>query len=152
MSKSNVNIQNKKAWHDYEILDRVEAGIQLMGTEIKSIRAGKAGLVDSYCVFEVEQLYVVGMHVAEYSFGSYYNHAAKRTRKLLLHRRELDRLAVKVKNTGLTLVPLRLYINDKGLAKLEIALAKGKKSYDKRDSLKQKDDKREMDRAMKEFR
>ena len=145
----NINIKNKRASFEYEFIERFVAGIQLFGTEIKSIRAGKASLVDSYCYFTRNELYVVGMHISEYKFGSYYNHEEKRERKLLLNRKELNKLDRKTKESGLTIVPLRLFINDRGFAKMEIALCRGKKHYDRRESLKQKDHKREIDRMMK---
>ncbi len=144
-----INIKNKRAGFEYEFIERFTAGIQLVGTEIKSIRAGKASLVDSYCYFTRNELYVIGMHISEYKFGSYYNHKEKRERKLLLQKKELRKLERKTKESGLSIIPLRLFINDSGLAKMEIALCKGKKYYDKRESLKQKDHKREMDRMMK---
>ncbi len=144
-----INIRNKRASFEYEFIDRIVAGIQLFGTEIKSIRAGKASLVDSFCFFANSELFVKGMHIAEYRFGSYYNHEEKRERKLLLNRKELDKLDRKTKESGLSIVPLRLFITEKGFAKLEIALCRGKKSYDKRESLKQKDSKRDIDRLMK---
>ncbi|MCT4602203.1 MAG: SsrA-binding protein [Marinifilum sp.] len=145
----NINIKNKRASFEYEFIEKFVAGIQLFGTEIKSIRAGKANLADSYCYFSRNELYVVGMHISEYKFGSYYNHEEKRERKLLLNRKELNKLDRKTKESGLTIVPLRLFINDRGFAKMEIALCRGKKHYDKRESLKQKDHKREIDRMMK---
>ena len=144
-----VSIKNKKAFFDYEILETFYAGIQLAGTEIKSIRGAKASLVDSYCSFWDNQLFVKNMHISEYDFGTCNNHVAKRDRKLLLNRKELDKLQKKTKEGGITIVPLKLFINDRGLAKLEISLAKGKKTYDKRETLKLKDDTREMDRARK---
>ncbi|HEX2393761.1 MAG TPA: SsrA-binding protein SmpB [Bacteroidales bacterium] len=144
-----VDIKNKKAWHEYEILDKYIAGIQLTGTEIKSIRAGKASLVDSYCYFIEDELYVKGMHIAEYDFGNIFNHFPKRDRKLLLKRRELKKLQKSIKEKGLTIVTLKLFISEKSYAKLEIALARGKKEYDKREVLKKKDSHREMDRMMK---
>ena len=144
-----INIKNKKAWHDYEMIERFTAGMQLTGTEIKSVRAGKASLVDSYCYFKEGELYVKGMHIAEYDFGNIYNHDPKRDRKLLLNRRELRKLAKNVKEKGLTIIALRIFIAENGYAKLEIALAKGKKEYDKRENLKQKDSKRELERMMK---
>ena len=125
------------------------AGIVLSGTEIKSIRNGKASLADSFCLFDNGELFVRGMHISEYSFGTYNNHIAKRDRKLLLTARELKKLSVKVKEKSMTLVPVTLFINDRGYAKLEIALARGKHFYDKRNSLKEKDHKREIDRQMK---
>lgn len=146
---SNVNIKNKRATFDYEISDRYVAGLQLYGTEIKSIRAGKASLVDTYCLFERGELWVRNMHIATYFFGTYNNHDVKRDRKLLLNKRELAKLEKATKETGYTIVPLRLFINNQGLAKLEIGVARGKKNYDKRQALREKDDKRDMDRAMK---
>ncbi|MFA8432953.1 MAG: SsrA-binding protein SmpB [Marinifilaceae bacterium] len=145
----NINIRNKRASFDYEFVEKFVAGIQLYGTEIKSIRAGKASLVDSYCYFANNELWVKGMHISEYKFGTYNNHVEKRERKLLLQRKELNKLDRKTKESGLTIVPTRLFINDRGLAKLEIALARGKKTYDKRETLKQKDAKRDIDRMMK---
>ena len=145
----NVNIKNKRATFDYEITDRYVAGLQLYGTEIKSIRDGKAGLVDTYCLFERGELWVRNMHIATYLFGTYNNHEVKRDRKLLLNKKELIKLQRATKETGYTIIPLRLFINEKGLAKLEIGVARGKKNYDKRQSLREKDDKRDMDRVMK---
>tara|TARA_B100000683_G_C12247858_1_gene456125 strand:+ start:48 stop:497 length:450 start_codon:yes stop_codon:yes gene_type:complete len=143
----NVNIKNKKAFHEYFISDRLVAGIQLTGTEIKSIRSGKVNLTDAFCVFEDAELFVRNMHISEYAMGTYNNHMAKRVRKLLLNRKELNKLSTKVKEKGFTIVPIRLFINERGLAKLEIALAKGKHTYDKRETLKQKDSKREIERS-----
>ena len=145
----NINIKNKKASFEYELIEQFDAGMQLVGTEIKSIRNGKASLTDSYCQFFNGELYVKNMHIAEYEMGTHYNHTAKRDRKLLLNKKELLKLERKVKESGLTIVPVRLYINDKGLAKLQISLARGKKTYDKRESIKLKDTKRDMDRMMK---
>ena len=153
---SNVlNIKNKKARRDYELLDKFIAGIQLYGTEIKAIRNGKASINDSFCVLlpmvnrpNVFELWVK-MHISEYSHGTCSNHEPKRNRKLLLNRKEIDKIAKKVIASSLTIVPTRLFINDKGLAKLEFAIARGKKYHDKREDLKQKDDKREMDRLKK---
>jgi SsrA-binding protein len=130
-------------------LDRYVAGIQLYGTEIKSIRESKASLVDTYCQFVGRELWVKQMHIAEYRFGSYTNHEAKRDRKLLLQKKELRKLEKQVKDTGKTIIPLRLFINEKGLAKVEIALCQGKHTYDKRQALRAADDKREMQRALK---
>ena len=144
-----IKIKNKKAWHEYEILDKFTAGLQLTGTEIKSIRAGKASLVDSYCYFNAGEMYVKGMHITEYDFGNIYNHFPKRDRKLLLNKRELRKLEKNVKEKGLTIVALRIFIAESNYAKLEIALARGKKEYDKREDLKKKDSHREMDRMMK---
>ncbi len=147
--KGNVKIENKKAQFEYIILDRYTAGIQLLGTEIKSIREGKASLVDSWCAVEHGEIYVKQMHIAEYRFGSYANHEAKRDRKLLLQRREIRKLEKATKDTGKTIVPLRLFINEKGLAKMEIALCQGKHAYDKRQSLREADDKRQMQQLLK---
>jgi len=147
--KSEVNIKNRRATFDYEILERYTAGIQLFGTEIKSIRESKASLADSYCQFVGSELFVKQMHIAQYQFGSYANHDVLRDRKLLLTKRELRKLAKATKDTGKTIIPLRMYITDKGLAKLEIALCQGKHSYDKRQSLREADDKREMSRILK---
>ena len=144
-----INIKNKRARFEYQILDTFIAGIQLNGTEIKSIRLGKATITESFCTFKEDELWIRGMHIAEYEFGSYANHEPKRERKLLLNRKELNKLDRKTKESGLTIVPIRLFITDKGFAKLEIALCRGKKHYDKRESLKQRDHKREIDRMMK---
>jgi len=144
-----INIRNKKAWHDYEFLEHFTAGMQLTGTEIKSIRAGKASLVDAYCYFNENELWVKGMHISEYDFGNLNNHDPKRDRKLLLNRKELKKLAKNVKEKGLTIIALRIFLAGNGYAKLEIALARGKKEYDKREDLKKKDSKRELDRMMK---
>lgn len=149
MAQPKVNIKNRRATFDYELLDHYTAGIVLCGTEIKSIREGKAGLVDTFCAFTNGELWVRNMHISEYRLGTCYNHDATRERKLLLTRRELRKLQRAVKESGLTIVPTSLFINEKGLAKLNIALARGKKSYDKRDSLREKDDRREMERARK---
>lgn len=147
--KSNILIRNKRATFDYEILDKFTAGIQLFGTEIKSIRDGKAGLTDTYCTFINNELWVRNMHIATYFFGSYNNHEVRRDRKLLLTKRELSKLLRGTKETGYTIIPIKLYINEKGLAKLDIGLARGKKTYDKRQSIKEKEDKRALDRVMK---
>jgi len=146
---TDINIKNKKAWHDYEILDKFVAGIQLTGTEIKSIRAGKASLVDAYCFFNQGELYVKGIHISEYDFGNINNHFPKRDRKLLLKGRELKKLEKNIKEKGLTIVALRIFIADSSYAKVEIALARGKKEFDKREDMKKKDSRREMDRMMK---
>ena len=143
-NKSNIRIENKRARFEYIILDRYTAGIQLFGTEIKSIREGKASLVDSYCAVEHGEMYIKQMHIAEYRFGSYANHDAKRDRKLLLQRKEIRKLEKATKDTGKTIIPLVLFINEKGLAQVEIALCQGKHTYDKRQSLREADDKREM--------
>lgn len=141
---TNIRIENKRARFEYIILGRYTAGIQLFGTEIKSIREGKASLVDSWCAIEHGEIFVKQMHIAEYRFGSFANHEAKRDRKLLLQRREIRKLEKATKDTGKTIIPLLLFINEKGLAKMEIALCQGKHTYDKRQSLREADDKREM--------
>lgn len=146
---TSVNIKNKRASFDYAFIDTYTAGIVLTGTEIKSIRQGKASLVDTYCIFVMGELWVKNMSVALYQQGSYNNHVERRDRKLLLNRKELRNLERESKEPGFTIVPIRLFINEKGLAKLDIALARGKKEYDKRQTLKAKEDRREMDRAMK---
>lgn len=146
-----INIKNKKASFDYEFIDTFTAGIVLTGTEIKSIRLGKASLVDTYCYFINGELWVKNMHISEYFYGSYNNHTARRDRKLLLERKELRKLQQAVKNPGFTIVPTRLFINERGLAKLVIALARGKHEYDKRESIKERDDKREMDRIKRHY-
>ncbi len=147
--KADVNIKNRRAYFDYEILERYVAGIQLFGTEIKSIRESKAGLSDTYCIFIGKELWVKNMHIAEYTFGSYNNHVPKRDRKLLLQRKELQKLQRLTKESGKTIIPLRIFINERGLAKIEIGLCQGKHTYDKRQTLQQKDAKREIERAMK---
>ncbi|MBN2480742.1 MAG: SsrA-binding protein SmpB [Bacteroidales bacterium] len=146
---SEINIRNKKAWHDYEILEKFVAGIQLTGTEIKSIRSGKVSLVDSYCFFKDGELYAKGMRIAEYKFGNIFNHNPDRERKLLLTRRELKKLEKSVREKGLTIIVLRIFIAETGYAKLEIALARGKKEFDKREDLKRKDTQRQLERLMK---
>ncbi|WP_298498397.1 SsrA-binding protein SmpB [uncultured Algibacter sp.] len=151
--QKNINIQNKKARFQYEILDKYTAGIVLTGTEIKSIRSSKASIAESFCEFsENGELFVVNMTIQEYAFGNYYNHKPKATRKLLLNKKELKKLNKEVQNSGLTIIPLRLYINDKGYAKLDIALAKGKKLFDKRESIKDRDNKRDLDRIKKAYK
>jgi SsrA-binding protein len=141
-----VSIRNKKASHEYFLIQEFTAGLVLTGTEIKSIRDGKASIVDGYCSFTGTELFVRNIHIAEYVLGTHYNHEPKRDRKLLLNKRELHKLSVKVKERGFTIIPVLLFINEKGLAKLTIALARGKHSYDKRETLKQKDMQREIDR------
>jgi SsrA-binding protein len=142
-------IKNKKASHDYEFLEKYIAGIKLLGTEIKSIRLGKATLADSYCFFSDGELYLRGMHISEYWWGNINNHDPLRDRKLLLTKREIKKIDRKVKESGLTIVVMKVFINDRGLAKAEIAISKGKKEYDKRETLKRKDTERELDRARK---
>ncbi len=149
MKQAPINIRNKRATFDYELLDTYTAGIVLTGTEIKSIRQGKASLVDTYCLFENGELWVRNMHIAEYFYGTYNNHEARRDRKLLLNRNEMKKIVRLTKETGFTIVPTRLFINDRGLAKMVIAIAKGKKTHDKRQSLREKEDKRSMDRMFK---
>ena len=149
MKQPAVNIKNKKATFDYEIIDTYNVGLVLTGTEIKSIRAGKAGLVDTYCFFANNELWVRNMYIAEYFYGSYNNHSTRRDRKLLLTSKELDKLQRSSTESGLTIIPLRLFLNERGLAKLVIALARGKKQYDKRNSIRDREDKRAMDRAFK---
>lgn len=144
-----INIKNRKASFEYEFLEVLEAGIQLMGTEIKSIREGNVSIKEGYCIFKDGELYLKNIHISEYTEGSYNNHEPLRDRKLLLHKSEIEKLSKKKKDVGLTIIPVRLYINEKGLAKVKIALAKGKKMYDKRQDLKLKDDKRQIDRMMK---
>ena len=147
--KSRVQVTNKKASFDYEFLETYDAGIVLVGTEIKSIRMGKSSLSDAYCYFDTRgQLYVRGMNIAQYFWGSWGQHEPTRDRKLLLTRRELRHLAQAVKVKGLTIVAVRMYIAENGYAKLRIALARGKKAYDKRASIKEKDLRRELDRGM----
>ncbi len=144
-----IIIKNKKASFLYEFVDKFVAGIVLTGTEIKALRSGKANLVDSYCTFINNELWVKNLNISEYFFGSYNNHEPRRDRKLLMNRKELDKLEKKLKDKGLTVIPTKLFVTDKGYAKLELALARGKKQYDKREDLKQKDAKREMDRLKK---
>lgn len=149
--KSPVQIKNKKAAFDFFVVDTYTAGIVLTGTEIKSIRLGKASLVDTFCYIHNGEMWVKGMNVSPYFYGSYNNHVAKRDRKLLLNKREIHRLVEDTKSVGFTIVPLLLFIDDKGRAKLDIALCRGKKEFDKRQTIKEKQDKREMDRVMKRF-
>lgn len=152
MSNPNkINIRNRRATFDYELIERFVAGIQLVGTEIKSIRQGRASLVDSYCYFIKDELWIKGLNISEYFYGTYNNHIPDRERKLLLQRKELNKLIRRTKESGLTIIPVRLFLNNKGLAKVEIALARGKKQYDKRESLKLKDASREMDRVRKDY-
>ena len=148
-----IHIKNKKARFEYELLEEYTAGIVLTGTEIKSIRNSKASIAESFCEFnERGELFTVNMHIEEYAFGTRYNHRPKAQRKLLLNKKELKKLQREVQNTGLTIVPLHLFITDKGFAKLRIALAKGKKLYDKRETIKDRDNKRDLDRIKKSFK
>ena len=149
--KSPVQIKNKKASFEYFFVDTYTAGIVLTGTEIKSIRAGKASLVDTYCVIMNGEMWVKGMNISPYFYGSYNNHEAKRDRKLLLTKREIHKLAEATKAVGFTIVPTLVFIDKNGRAKVDIALARGKKEYDKRQTLKEKEDRREMDRVMKHY-
>ena len=144
-----INIKNKKAEHDFLVIDKYTAGIVLTGTEIKSIRLGKAGLVDTFCYIHNHEVWVKNMYIAEYEFGSYNNHAARRDRKLLLNRKEIATLQKYNQQSGFTIVPLRVFINDRGLAKMVIGIGRGKKTFDKRQSIKEREDKRMMDRMMK---
>ena len=151
LKPARVNIQNKRAKHEYLIVDRLKAGIVLTGTEIKSIRAGKASLVDTFCFVLDGEMWVKNMYIAPDELGSYNNHASRRDRKLLLNRKEIRNLQNDASSPGYTIVPLRLFIDENGRAKLEIALCKGKREFEKRASLRERDDKREMDRIRKSF-
>lgn len=147
--KKNLEVLNRKASYEYTFLETFDAGIQLLGTEIKSIRTGNVNLRDAYCVFNKGELYLRSLFIAEYKQGNQFNHEERRTRKLLLKKQELKKLEKKIKEKGFTVVPFRLYLNERGIAKIEIALAQGKKIHDKRESIKEKDNKREMDRVKK---
>ena len=147
-----ISISNRKARFEYEFLEVFTAGIQLQGTEIKSLRVGNANLAEAYCYVLKSEVWITGMYIAEYQYGSYMNHDPKRLRKLLLNKKEINKISSALQNVGITIVPLKLYITEKGWAKIDIALAKGKKLHDKREDLKQKDDKRQMDRALKKFK
>lgn len=149
MKPTPINIKNKRASFDYEFIDTYTAGIVLTGTEIKSIRMGKASLVDTFCYFNSGELWVKNMNISEYFYGSYNNHIARRERKLLLTKKELKKLERTSQDPGFTIVPVRLFINEKGLAKVVLSLAKGKKEYDKRQSIKEKEDKRYVARFFK---
>ncbi|UNY98212.1 SsrA-binding protein SmpB [Zhouia spongiae] len=151
--KNKINIQNKKARFEYEILDKYVAGIVLTGTEIKSIRLGKASITESFCEFNDRgELFAVNTYIEEYTHGTHYNHKPRSERKLLLNKRELRKLHKEVKNAGLTIVPLRIFLNDRGLAKMEVALAKGKKLHDKRETIKDRENKRNLDRIKKSYK
>ncbi|MCH5235721.1 MAG: SsrA-binding protein SmpB [Muribaculaceae bacterium] len=149
MKAQQVNIKNKKAHFNYEIGDTYTAGLVLTGTEIKSIRDGKASLSDSYCMVENGEVWVKNMHISEYFYGSYNNHSVKRDRKLLLNKKEISKIAKAADEPGYTIVPIRIFINDRGYAKLVIGIGRGKKQYDKRQSIKEREDKRNIDRIMK---
>ena len=149
MVKNNINIKNRRASFDYEIIETFTAGIVLTGTEIKSLRDGKASLSDSYCLIENKEVWVKGVMIAEYFYGSYNNHSSRRDRKLLLNKKEIAKLAKISEEPGYTIVPLRLFINEKGLAKLVIGIGRGKKQFDKRQAIKEREDKRFIDRIMK---
>ncbi len=144
-----VTIKNKRARFEYELIDSYDAGIQLFGTEIKSIRMGKASITESFCQIKDGEIYIVNMFIDEYDWGTHFNHKTRRDRKLLLQKNEIKKLERKTKETGLTIVPTTLYINNRGLAKLRIYLARGKKLYDKRETIKGKDLKRDLDRMVK---
>jgi SsrA-binding protein len=148
----NITIKNKKAYFEYHILDKYECGIELLGTEIKSIRSGKANLTDGFCTFVGNELYAFNIHISEYSMGSFYNHEPKRNRKLLLTKKELRKLQIKTQDKGMTIVPLQIFFNERGFAKMEIALAQGKKLHDKRDTMKERDAKIEMSKLSKSRR
>ena len=141
---NNISIKNKRATFDYELLETFTAGIVLTGTEIKSIRLGKVSLVDTYCIVERKELWVKNMYIAEYFYGTYNNHSARRDRKLLLNRKEIKKIDVAAKNSGFTVIPVRLFLNERGLVKVVIAIAKGKREYDKRNAIRERDDKREI--------
>ncbi len=149
MSQNRIDIKNRKAAFEYSFLEKFTAGLVLVGTEIKSIRQGKANITEAYCVFEKEELWIRNGQIEEYEKATHYNHAPRRDRKLLLKKSELRKLQLKLKDQGLTIIPVRLFLNEKGLAKLEIALAKGKKLFDKRDDIKKRDLQRETDRRFK---
>lgn len=149
MKTSQVNIKNRRATFDYEITETFTAGMVLTGTEIKSIRDGKAGLTDTYCVVDNGEVWVKGMYIAEYFYGSYNNHSSRRDRKLLLNRKEITKLTKAAENPGYTIIPLRIFISERGYAKLVIGVGRGKKQYDKRQSIKEREDKRQLDRMMK---
>ena len=149
MKQNQVNIKNRRATFDYEIVDTYTAGIVLTGTEIKSIRQGKASLADTYCLVENGEVWVKNMYVAEYFYGTYNNHVARRDRKLLLNKKEIGKLARSGAEAGFTIIPLRLFISELGLAKLVVGVARGKKSFDKRQSIKEREDKRQLDRILK---
>lgn len=149
MEASKINIKNKRAYFDYEIGDTYTAGMVLTGTEIKSIRDGKASLADTYCIVEKGEVWVKGMNISEYFYGSYNNHATRRDRKLLLSKKEIAKIEKAITDPGYTLIPLKIFINERGYAKLIVGVARGKKQYDKRQSIKEREDKRMLDRMLK---
>lgn len=149
-SNNNINIKNRKATFDCLIEEKFTAGMVLTGTEIKSIRQGKAGLTDTYCMVENREIWLKNMYIAEYSMGSYNNHATHRDRKLLLNRREINKLAKAQQQPGYSIIPLRVFLNERGLAKIEIAIARGKRQFDKRQAIKEREDKRSMSRMFKQ--
>lgn len=149
MNSNQVNIKNRRARFDYEILDTYTAGIVLTGTEIKSIRQGKASLADTYCLAQNGEVWIKGMYIAEYFFGSYNNHSTRRDRKLLLNKKEIKAISKAQEDTGISIIPLNLFISDRGFAKVKIGIAKGKKLYDKRQAIKEREDKRSIDRFFK---
>ena len=149
MANKDINIKNKKASFNYEFVDKYTAGIMLTGTEIKSIRDGKVNFTDAYCFFIGHELWLKGLHISEYSYGSYNNHIPKRDRKLLLNKKELLKIKKKISEKGLTIIPTRMFVNERGKAKLAIAIARGKAKFDKRHDIKDRDNKRELDRMMK---
>ena len=149
MKLAQVNIKNRRATFDFDIIDTYVAGIVLTGTEIKSIRLGKAGLTDSFCYENNGEIWIKNMYIGEYFYGSYNNHSSRRKGKLLLNKKEINELGKASKDNGFSIIPLKVFVNDRGLAKVQIALAKGKKAYDKRQSIKEREDKREMDRMFK---
>ena len=151
MANKDIHIVNRRARHDFEFIEKFVAGIMLTGTEIKAVREGKVNLKDGYCIFRRNELFVKNIHISEYGMGNRQNHDTERLRKLLLHKRELKKLMRGVQEKGLTIIPVQMFLNDRGFAKLEIALAKGKREYDKRASIKEKDIKREMDREKKDY-
>lgn len=152
MSQQNINIKNKRAYFDFEVLDTYTAGLMLTGTEIKSIREGKAQISEAFCQIKKEELFVINMYIKEYDLGTHYNHEPKRTRKLLLNKRELKQIEKKVKEKGFTIIPIKVFLSERGLAKMVIGIAKGKKTHDKRESIKNKDIKRETDRAVRSYK
>lgn len=150
MSQKVINIKNKKASYEYDFNDKFVAGIMLKGTEIKSIRNNEANMSDSYCIFTDNELWLKNLHISEFKGAGTENHDPKRPRKLLLNRQELDKIHKKVKAKGMTIIPIRLFINEKGKAKIEITIAKGKKIFDKRESIKERDNKRKLDKIIKD--